>query len=119
MMGSVRNLLFQHAFSAQPVRATQLDYSKPIVAPAGLDTFAGIGNPPTIQGVSADRPEEAWKAAFEVTFPPAKESAPGADLSAVESEQFAEEAIDELRRQKRAEVGKLRREARLEERLNQ
>mmetsp|Transcript_19533 Transcript_19533/g.53620 ORF Transcript_19533/g.53620 Transcript_19533/m.53620 type:complete len:135 (+) Transcript_19533:663-1067(+) len=117
MMASLRNMLFQHAFAAAPLRTSQLEYNKPIVAPVGFDTLAGIGNPPSIQGSSSDRPEEAWKVAFEVTFPPAKESVQGADLSAVDSEQFAEDLIDELRRQKRAEVDKLRREAQLEEQL--
>jgi len=74
-----------------------------------------------VQGASSDRPEEAWKAAFEVSFPPAKETLQGAEpaASAVDSEQFAEDLIDELRRQKKAEVDKLRREARLEDKLNQ
>jgi len=49
MMSAARNLLFHHAFAAPPVKMSQLEYNKPLVAPAGLDSFAGIGNPPSIQ----------------------------------------------------------------------
>ncbi len=49
MMSVLRNILYHHAFGAAPVKTAQLEHSKPIVAPAGLDSFAAIGSPPSVQ----------------------------------------------------------------------
>lgn len=113
-MSVVRNLLCHHVFGTPAVKTVQLEPARPIVAPAGFDSFSGIGKPPTVDGLLTNNPEDRWFAAYEATFPAKEGKREGVqDLSMVEAEQFAEECVDELRRQKHTEVEKLRREARL------
>ena len=55
---------------------------------------------------------------YEEVFPPKqKKREAQADLTMVEAEQFAEEAIDELRRQKRDELIKMRKAAEFEQKM--
>jgi len=114
LMTVVRNVLYHHVFGTAAVKVVQLEHNRPVVAPAGADSFGGIGKAPLVEGCLATGADERWKAAFEATFPIKQKQREAQDLSLVESEQFAEEVVDELRRQKRAEVEKLRREARLQ-----
>ena len=51
---------------------------------------------------------ERWRAAYEATFPPKAAKKEAQDLSLVDAEQFAEETIDVLRRQKQAALEKMR-----------
>ena len=62
-----------------------------------------------------DTPGERWRAAYEATFPPKAAKKEAQDLSLVDAEQFAEETIDVLRRQKQDELEKMRRDAMREE----
>ena len=55
---------------------------------------------------------------FEEYFPPPKESRDQAqDLTMVDAERFAEEGIDEMRRQKREELIKMRKAAEFEAKM--
>ena len=81
-----------------------------VVVPAAADNLAAIGKPPVVDGVSVDSPAERWRAAFEAYFPSKGLKAGVADLSMVEAEQFAEEAVDEMRRQKKMELERMRKE---------
>ena len=74
------------------------------------DNLAAIGKPPVVDGVSVDSPAERWRAAYEAYFPSKGLKAGVADLSMVEAEQFAEEAVDEMRRQKKMELERMRKE---------
>ncbi len=112
-----RNLLSHIAFGTAALKSVQLDHSKPLVVPASADTFAGIGKPPTVEGVFADSAADKFKAAWEATFPPKEAKREAQDLTMVEAEQFAEEAIDELRRQKRSELVRQRKEAEFEAKM--
>ena len=58
-----------------------------------------------------------WRAAWERIFKPKERKAEAVDLTMVEAEQFAEEAIDELRRQKRDELMKQRKAAEFEAKM--
>ena len=100
----LRSLLYHMVFGTAPTRTVQLDHSKALVVPASADTFASVGKPPTVEGVFADSAADKFCAAWEATFPPKETKREALDLTMVEAEQFAEEAIDDLRRQKRAEL---------------
>jgi len=104
----LRSLLFHVVFGTSAIRQPQLDHSKPLVVPASADTFTGIGKPPIVDGVFADSAADKFRAAWEATFPPKEAKREAQDLTMVEAEQFAEEAIDELRRQKRDELKRMR-----------
>jgi len=113
----VRNLLSHIAFGTAAIKTVQLDHSKALVVPASADTFAGIGKPPTVEGVFADSAADKFKAAWEATFPPKETKREAQDLTLVEAEQFAEETIDELRKQKRSELMRQRKEAEFEAKM--
>lgn len=114
VMSVLRNVLYHHAFATPPVSTAQLDAGKPLVVPAGADSLGGIGKPPQVEGCLAESAELRWAAAYEATFEKREGKREAADVSAVVgSEQYAEESIDDLRRQKRAELEELRRQARL------
>ena len=115
MMTVVRNLLYHHVFHTAAVRTVQLEHTRPLVVPASADSLAAIGQPPLVDGVHIDTPGERWRAAYEATFPPKAAKKEAQDLSLVDAEQFAEETIDVLRRQKQGELEKMRRDAMREE----
>ena len=108
-------MLYHHVFGTSAVKNVQLEHARPLVIPAGSDSFAGIGKPPLVEGVLSDQPGDKWRAACETKFPAKESKTQTADLALVESEQFAEEVVDELRRQKRDELLKLRQEMELDE----
>jgi dynein light intermediate chain 2 len=116
----LRNLLSHHVFGNVKVdiEQMQLSHMKPLFIAASADSFKAIGNPPSVQGCLSDAPADKWKAVFESVYPPrqAKREAQ-ADLTMVEAEQFAEEAIDELRKQKREELVKMRKAAEFEAKM--
>ena len=97
-MTTLRNMLYHHTFSSSPIdgRLLQLSHDRPLVIPASADSFAGMGKPPTIQGVISDLTADKWKAVYEEYFPPREEKSEKQDLNMVEAEQFAEEAIDDF-----------------------
>jgi dynein light intermediate chain 2 len=114
IMTALRNLLYHHVFGTAAVRTVQVETSKPLLVPAGTDSFAEIGKPPIVEGVISSSPDERWAAAYEATFPPKAGKREAQDLAAaVASEQYAEECIDELRRQKHDELEKMRQAAKL------
>ena len=106
----LRNMLYHHVFGTSPVKEPQFDHLRAVVVPAAADNLAAIGKPPVVDGVSVDSPAERWRAAYEAYFPSKGLKAGVADLSMVEAEQFAEEAVDEMRRQKRMELERMRKE---------
>ena len=108
MMTVVKNLLYHHVFHTSAVRTKQLEHTRPLVVPAAADSLADIGQPPLVDGVHIDTPAERWRAAYEATFPPKAAKKEAQDLSLVDAEQFAEETIDVLRRQKQAGLEKMR-----------
>jgi len=119
-MTLLRNMLYHHVFSTSPIdgRLLQLEHSRPLVVAASADSFGGIGKPPFVQGCLSDLTADKWRAVFEEYFPPPKEQRREAqDLTMVEAEQFAEEAIDEMRRQKREELIKMRKAAEFEAKM--
>ena len=71
-----------------------------------------------MEGVISDDPAECWKAAYEATFPPKAAKREAQDLSMVEAEQFAEEAVDTLRRSKQEDLLKLRKQLEQEAKMS-
>ena len=119
-MTLLRNMLYHHVFSTSAIdgRLLQLEHSRPLVVAASADSFAAIGKPPTVQGCLSDLTADKWRAVFEEYFPPPKETRQQSqDLNMVEAEQFAEEGIDDMRRQKRDELIKMRKAAEFEAKM--
>ena len=119
MLGVMRNILYHHVFATGAVKTVQQEHMRPLVIPAGKDSFAEIGPPPKVEGVLSDEPGERWRAAFEATFPPKAAKREAQDLSMVEAEQFAEESVDELRRTKQEDLLKMRQQMEQEARMSE
>lgn len=67
----MKRAISQHAFGQEPPTSTQLEYTKPIVVPAGRDSLRQIGHPPGLEGVTdRARLDEAWARTFQVTGAP-------------------------------------------------
>ena len=115
----LRNMLYHHVFGSNPIdgRLLQFDHARPLVVAASSDAFAGIGKAPSVQGVLSDLSADKWQAVYNEYFPYKAGKAEKQDLTMVEAEQFAEEAVDELRRQKRDELVKLRKAAEFDAKL--
>ena len=113
---ALRNLLYHHVFGSTALRTIQQDHTKPLVIPASADAFGAIGKPPRVD-TFADSTADKWRVAWEQTFRPRDKPKEAQDLSMVEAEQFAEETIDELRRQKRDELLRQRKAAEFEAKM--
>jgi GTPase SAR1 family protein len=121
-MTILRNMLYSHVFGTSPIdgRLLQLDHNRALVVPVTSDSFKSIGKAPTVQGCLSDLNADKWRAVYEEYFPPPRDKAgEKQDLSMVEAEQFAEEAIDTLRRQKREELVKMRKAAEFEAKMQE
>ena len=103
-MTVLRNLLYHHVFGTASIKSFQMEHTRPLIVSAWSDSFAGIGKAPTVEGVLADTEGEKWRGAWQYMFKAKESKREAQDLTMVEAEQFAEENIDELRRQKRAEL---------------
>ena len=107
-------MLKHHIFGLPSVKEVQLDHSRPVFVSMGNDSFANIGKPSLDDSLGGNDALEVWKGAYLRMFPPSGSKDKAADLAAVDSEKFAEEAIDECRRQRKGDVEKYRREIKMQ-----
>lgn len=116
-MTRCRAILNQLAFKAgNSSRSVIMDQNKPLSVPAGTDSLAQIGAPPTIHEaqLSARRPEDIWQAALQHFFPPGPVQSSAMQVMPEDpatKAEYAELVIDELRLQKEEELVRYRRHA--------
>ena len=115
----LRNLLGHHTFGNTKIDFEQMqsNHMKPLFVPASSDSFQAIGKPPTVPGCLSDLMADKWQAVYQEVFPSKGRKDGPADLTMVEAEQFAEESIDTLRKQKREELMKMRKAAEFEKKM--
>ncbi|XP_022787049.1 cytoplasmic dynein 2 light intermediate chain 1-like [Stylophora pistillata] len=106
--GLVGSLLFRTPLS----KVISVDHNKPIIVPAGQDSFSQIGAPPvgnqdTGKMHSRD-PYELWKAAYATFFPPEKSQGRNTSEDPSKDLQYAEPAVDPMRKQKDEELERYR-----------
>mmetsp|Transcript_10803 Transcript_10803/g.26215 ORF Transcript_10803/g.26215 Transcript_10803/m.26215 type:complete len:347 (-) Transcript_10803:314-1354(-) len=107
LLGVLRRLISHHAFDREEVTAFQPEYTKGVVVPAGRDNLTSIGSPPGLEGAtSRQRLSDAWTRTFEELFPPPEQKGdqPNRKKHVVDSDAYAEEAVDSMRAQKLKEL---------------
>uniref|UniRef100_A0A3P8UZ96 Cytoplasmic dynein 2 light intermediate chain 1 n=1 Tax=Cynoglossus semilaevis TaxID=244447 RepID=A0A3P8UZ96_CYNSE len=115
LMSRTKNFFSHHAFGLDRGKTVSCDSTKPLVIPAGSDSFSQIGTPPAadvdVSSLHAKSPKDLWKKVYEGVFPPEsvehqKEvKDPGRDL------QYREDSIDATRAQKDQELEQFKRNA--------
>lgn len=109
----LRALITHHLFGTTPSKTLQLEYNKPLMIPAGLDSLQQIGTPPIadkdIGRINAKRPLDLWKHAFLGHFPQTDMNNPTIADDPAKDPKYAEPAIDALRAQKDEELERYRR----------
>ncbi|XP_013396318.1 cytoplasmic dynein 2 light intermediate chain 1 [Lingula anatina] len=108
-----RALISHYVFGTNMSKTVQVDQNKPLLIPAGLDAASQIGSPPLSDdelGVgSAKTPLDLWKRAYCSMFPQENLNTPTSVEDPAKDIQYAEPAIDSMRKQKDEELERYRR----------
>ncbi|XP_014066057.1 cytoplasmic dynein 2 light intermediate chain 1 isoform X3 [Salmo salar] len=114
LMSKTKSLFTQLGFGTEKGKSMSSDLSKPLLIPAGMDSFSQIGSPPTtdvdIGTLHAKNPLDLWKKVFEVVFPPENTSDHHRELKdPAKDPQYSEPQIDSMRAQKDTELDQYKR----------
>ncbi|MEQ2235232.1 Cytoplasmic dynein 2 light intermediate chain 1 [Ilyodon furcidens] len=104
LMSKTKSFFSHLAFGLERGKTVSCDYSKPLIIPAGADSFSQIGSPPTtdvdIMSLHAKNPKDLWKKVYERVFP-SESSGEQRDLKDPGKDpQYSEPQIDAMRAQK-------------------
>lgn len=100
---SKTKVFFSHlAFTVDKGKTVSTDSTKPLIIPAGTDSFSQIGTPPTsdMTSLHAKNPKDLWKKVYECAFPPESVSEQGELKDPAKDPQYNEPQIDAMRAQK-------------------
>ncbi|XP_074611388.1 cytoplasmic dynein 2 light intermediate chain 1-like [Acropora palmata] len=93
-------------------KVVSVDHNKPIIVPAGQDSFQQIGAPPVTSQDSAKMhsrpPYEQWKASYSTFFPPQKSQGRNTSEDPSRDPQYIEPTVDTIRKQKDEELERYR-----------
>uniref|UniRef100_A0A3Q1AN13 Cytoplasmic dynein 2 light intermediate chain 1 n=1 Tax=Amphiprion ocellaris TaxID=80972 RepID=A0A3Q1AN13_AMPOC len=85
-------------------KTVSIDTNKPLIIPAGSDTFSQIGSPPSadvdITSLHAKNPKDLWKKVYERVFPQESTSEQRELKDPAKDPQYSELQIDAMRAQK-------------------
>lgn len=113
LVNRMRSLISHHLFATSLNKSLQTDPNKPLLVPAGLDSFQQIGSPPMAEKdlgrVHAKTPLDLWKHAYTGHFPQEKTMESGLLDDPAKDPQYKEHTIDILRAQKDEELERYRR----------
>ncbi|XP_068135813.1 cytoplasmic dynein 2 light intermediate chain 1 [Hyperolius riggenbachi] len=113
--GVMRTFVNQLAFGQDKSKSLSVDHNKPLVVPAGLDSFSQIGSPPAsdsdLRQVQVRTPMELWKKIYERHFPPKNTNDTKDTKDPAKDPQYAERHIDAMRAQKDQELEQYKRNA--------
>ncbi|KAF0027106.1 hypothetical protein F2P81_019847 [Scophthalmus maximus] len=107
---------FSHlAFGLERGKTVSFDSSKPLIIPAGSDSFSQIGTPPVtdvdITSLHAKNPKDLWKKVYERVFPQESTSKQRELKDPAKDTQYSELQIDAMRAQKDQELEQYKRNA--------
>ncbi|XP_071393788.1 cytoplasmic dynein 2 light intermediate chain 1 [Centroberyx affinis] len=107
---------FSHlAFGLDRGKSVSCDSTKPLIIPAGSDSFSQIGSPPTtnvdIGSLHAKNPKDLWKKVYELVFPQRYTSEHRELKDPARDPQYSEPQIDAMRAQKDQELEQYKRNA--------
>lgn len=112
----VMRLFVNHlAFGQDKSKLVSVDHNKPLVIPAGTDSFSQIGSPPAsdsdLRQIHVRTPMELWKKVYERHFPPMKTDDVKDVKDPAKDPQYAERDVDAMRTQKDQELEQYKRNA--------
>ncbi|XP_067371627.1 cytoplasmic dynein 2 light intermediate chain 1 isoform X2 [Channa argus] len=107
---------FSHlAFGLDRGKTVSCDSTKPLIIPAGSDSFSQIGSPPIadidISSLHAKNPKDLWKKVYERVFPEENTSEQRELKDPAKDPQYSELQIDAMRAQKDQELEQYKRNA--------
>uniref|UniRef100_A0A1A7YHR1 Cytoplasmic dynein 2 light intermediate chain 1 n=1 Tax=Iconisemion striatum TaxID=60296 RepID=A0A1A7YHR1_9TELE len=115
LMSKTKNFFSHLAFGLERGKTMSCEPGKPVIIPAGSDSFSQIGSPPLtdvdITSLHAKNPKDLWKKVFERVFPNESASEQRALKDPAKDLQYSELQIDAMRAQKDQELEQYKRNA--------
>ncbi|XP_054455751.1 cytoplasmic dynein 2 light intermediate chain 1 [Anoplopoma fimbria] len=115
LMSKTKNFFSNLAFGLDRGKTMSSDSTKPLIIPAGSDSFSQIGSPHTtdvdISSLHAKNPKDLWKKVYERVFPQENTSEQRELKDPAKDPQYSEPQIDAMRAQKDQELEQYKRNA--------
>uniref|UniRef100_A0A3Q1GI50 Cytoplasmic dynein 2 light intermediate chain 1 n=1 Tax=Acanthochromis polyacanthus TaxID=80966 RepID=A0A3Q1GI50_9TELE len=115
LMSKTKSFFSHLAFGLDKGKTVSIDSNKPLIIPAGSDTFSQIGSPPStdvdITSLHAKTPKDLWKKVYERVFPQESTSEQRELKDPAKDPQYSEPQIDAMRAQKDQELEQYKRDA--------
>lgn len=113
LMSKTKSFVSHLAFGLDKGKTVSTDATKPLIVPAGSDSFSQIGSPPStdvdITSLHAKNPKDLWKKVYERVFPPESISEQRELKDPARVPQYSEPQIDAMRAQKDQELEQYKR----------
>ncbi|XP_022619384.1 cytoplasmic dynein 2 light intermediate chain 1 [Seriola dumerili] len=115
LMSKTKSFFSHLAFGLDRGKTVSCDSTKPLIIPAGSDSFSQIGSPPAtdvdITSLHAKNPKDLWKKVYERVFPQENTSERRELKDPAKDPQYSEPQIDAMRAQKDQELEQYKRNA--------
>ncbi|XP_069000481.1 cytoplasmic dynein 2 light intermediate chain 1 [Embiotoca jacksoni] len=115
LMSKTKSYFSHLAFGLDRGKTFSCDSNKPLIVPAGADSFSQIGSPPAtdvdITSLHAKNPKDLWKKVYERVFPQESTSEQMELKDPAKDPQYSEPQIDAMRAQKDQELEQYKRDA--------
>ncbi|XP_026212675.1 cytoplasmic dynein 2 light intermediate chain 1 [Anabas testudineus] len=115
LMSKTKSFFSHLAFGLDKGKTVSCDSTKPLIIPAGSDSFSQIGSPPVadvdISSLHAKNPKDLWKKVYERIFPQESTSEQRELKDPAKDPQYSEPQIDAMRAQKDQELEQYKRNA--------
>ncbi|XP_028278955.1 cytoplasmic dynein 2 light intermediate chain 1 isoform X2 [Parambassis ranga] len=104
LMSKTKSFFSHLAFGLDRGKTVSCESTKPLIIPAGSDSFSQIGSPPStdvdITSLHAKNPKDLWKKVYERIFPPETTGEQRELKDPAKDQQYSEPQIDAMRAQK-------------------
>ncbi|XP_037637593.1 cytoplasmic dynein 2 light intermediate chain 1 isoform X1 [Sebastes umbrosus] len=115
LMSKTKSFFSHLAFGLDRGKNVSCDSTKPLIIPAGSDSFSQIGSPPAsdvdISSLHAKNPKDLWRKVYERVFPQENTSEQRELKDPAKDQQYSEPQIDAMRAQKDQELEQYKRNA--------
>ncbi|KAM4729492.1 cytoplasmic dynein 2 light intermediate chain 1 [Anableps anableps] len=115
LMSKTKSFFSHLAFGLDRGKTVSCDSGKPLIIPAGSDSFSQIGSPPSadldITSLHAKNPKDLWNKVYERVFPSESHSEQRELKDPAKDPQYSEPQIDAMRAQKDQELEQYKRNA--------
>lgn len=111
LMSKTKGFFSHLAFGVDKGKTVSTDSTKPLIIPAGSDSFSQIGSPPMsdVTSLHAKNPKDLWKKVYECIFPQETTSEQRELKDPAKDPQYSEPQIDVMRAQKDQELEQYKR----------